>query len=81
MGTSQLRKLIDLMTFPDLELLVTSNGNLQLENIERRIVEKDGKYTTTFRLPRLRQSIRVNSGSWMPTREARTVVVIRPRRY
>ncbi len=79
-GTRTLRKLIELMTFPDLELLVTSNGHLQLENMVRQTVQKDEQLTNVFRLPRNRHMVRVYSGAWEP-KTVNTVVVIRPRRY
>ena len=80
-GTKQLRKLIDLMTFPDLELLVTSNGHLQLENLARKVMKTpDGQNTISFRRPRNRHMVKVYSGAWEP-KIVNTIVVVRPRRY
>jgi len=82
-GAKQLAKLIALMRFPDQELLVRSNGLLEVENISRIILEsKEGYRRTEFRKPRLSHSFRVDNNAWIG-KSARPVVtvIIRPRKF
>ena len=75
-GAQQLSRLIALMRFPDQELLVTSNGQLEVQNIARVLVNR----RTEFRQPRLKHSFRVDDGAWVPKKET-TTVVIKPRKF
>lgn len=79
-GAKQLSRLIQLMQFPDQELLVSANGQLEVQNIKRVIVQKNGHRTTTFRKPRLRHSFRINPESWLPTK-VKVTLVIKPRKF
>lgn len=81
-GAKQLSKLIALMQFPDHELLINSNGKLQVENIRRIILNKNGKQRTSFRKPRLEHSFKVDNGAWVTTTTRPMVtVVIKPRKF
>ncbi len=75
-GTKQLCKLVQQMEFPDQELLVYSNGQLDVSNIRR----VQGQKRTGFRKARLSLSIRVEDNAWCPKRPF-TTVVIRPRKF
>ena len=75
-GTKQLAKLVQLMEFPDQELLVKLNGDLEISNISRVMVKK----RTSFRKPRLSHSFRVDDNAWIPKQPFITVV-IKPRKY
>ena len=81
-GAKQLAKLIALMRFPDQELLIRSNGLLEVENISRIIKESKGQRRTAFRKPRLSHSFRVDDNAWIG-KSARPVVtvIIRPRKF
>ena len=79
-GASQLSKLIALMRFPDQELLITSNGHLEVQNIERYIKRTPTNIRTTFRQPRLKHSFRVDNKAWVP-KKATITVVIKPRKF
>jgi len=82
-GAKQLSKLIALMQFPDQELLVQSNGNLEVENISRVYVERGVGYCRTkYRKPRLSHSFRVGNNAWIG-KSAKPVVtvIIRPRKF
>ncbi|GAH01802.1 unnamed protein product, partial [marine sediment metagenome] len=81
-GAKQLHKLITLMRFPDEEILITSNGQLEVETIKRVIAQRDGKRRTNFRKPRLEHSFRVSNNAWLPkTSKPQTTVVIKPRKF
>ena len=75
-GVKQLGKMIVLMRFPDQELLIRSNGLLEVENIARVLI--NGR--TEFRKPRLRHSFRVDDKAWLPEGATR-VVVLKPRKF
>jgi len=79
-GAKQLGKLIALMCFPDQELLIRSNGLLEVENIERYIARKPTSVRTEFRKPRLSHSFRVDDKAWLPE-GATKVVVLKPRKF
>ena len=81
-GAKQLAKLIMLMRFPDEEILITSNGQLEVQTIKRVIVQRDGKRRTNFRKPRLEHSFRVSNNAWLnKTSKPQTTVVIKPRKF
>ena len=75
-GAKQLGKLIALMRFTNQELLITTNGWLEVENIARVLTNGH----TEFRKPRLRHSFRVDDGVWLP-KGATRVVVLKPRKF
>ena len=75
-GAKQLSRLIALMRFPDQELLITTNGRLEVENIARVLINKH----TEFRKPRLSHSFRVDDKAWLPE-GATKVVVLKPRKF
>lgn len=82
-GSKQLAELVRLMRFPDQELLIRSNGLLEVENIARILKEsKEGHYRTHFRKPRLSHSFRVDNNAWIG-KSAKPVVtvIIRPRKF
>jgi len=79
-GARQLSKLIALMRFPDQELLISSNGRLEVENIQRYMARKPTGVRTEFRQPRMRHSFRVDDGAWVEKRHT-TMVVIKPRKF
>ena len=79
-GAKQLGKLIALMCFPDQELLIRSNGLLEVENIERYIARKPTSVRTEFRKPRLSHSFRVDDKAWIAmSAKPAVTVIIRPR--
>lgn len=81
-GAKQLGRLIALMLFPDQELLITSNGRLEVQTIKRVIGQRDGKRRTNFRKPKLEHSFRVSDKAWLPkTSKPQTTVVIKPRKF
>lgn len=81
-GAKQFGKLIALMRFPDEEILVTSNGQLEVQTIKRVIVSRDGKRRTNFRKPKLEHSFRVSNNAWLKkTSKPQTTVVIKPRKF
>jgi len=82
-GAKQLAELVRLMRFPDQELLIRSNGLLEVENIARILKEsEEGHYRTHFRKPRLAHSFRVDNNAWIG-KSAKPVVtvIIRPRKF
>ena len=81
-GARQLGKLIALLRFPDQELHVSTNGHLEMRNIERYIARKPTSVRTEFRKARLEHSFRVDDGAWLPkTNKPMTTVVIKPRKF
>lgn len=81
-GAKQLSRLIALMQFPGQELLITSNGCLEVQTIQRVIAEKGGRRRTNFRKPRLEHSFRLGNNAWVPeTTRPRVTVIIRPRKF
>ena len=80
-GAKELRHLLTGLQFPDQELLMSSNGNLEVTNIERYIAMKNGVYRTEFRKARLQHSFRVCNKAWLKDRKVATTVVIRPKKY
>lgn len=81
-GAQQLRKLITLMKFPEQELLIKTNGCLEVHNIQRFITRRNGHLWTSFRKPRLQHSFRVSDKAWLPeTTKPKTTVIIRPRKF
>ncbi len=79
-GARQMAKLIALMRFPDQELHISSNGHLEVRNIERYIARKPTSVRTTFRKARLEHSFRVDDGAWVEKKHTVTVI-IKPRKY
>ena len=82
-GAKQSGKLIALMCFPDQELLIRSNGLLEVENIRRILKEsKEGHRRTEFRKPKRSHSFRVDNNAWIgKTAKPLTTVIIRPRKF
>jgi len=82
-GAKQLSKLITLMQFPDQELLVRNNGNLEIENISRVYVERGVGYCKTkYRKARLSHSFRVSDKAWLPeSAKPAITVIIKPKKY
>jgi hypothetical protein len=83
-GARTLGDIIKLMQFPNQELLISANGHLEFENIERYI-KKVGKYRRTeFRKPRRIQSFRILSDAWIPRArrgKQQVTAVIKPKKY
>lgn len=79
-GARQLAKLIALLRFPDHELLVKSNGQLEVQNLERYVSVREGNRRTEFRQPRLRHSFTVCNKAWIPSKTTVTVI-IKPRKF
>ena len=79
-GARQLSQLIKAMRFPDEELLVTSNGQLEMQNLKRVIVQRNGHRQTGFRKPKCAHMIRLERNAWVP-KNATTTVVIKPRKF
>ena len=79
-GAKQLSKLIALMRFPNQELLITANGQLEVKNIERYIARKPTSVCTNFKKARLEHSFRLGDKAWLPVK-ATTTVVIKPRKF
>ena len=82
-GSRQLSELVKLMCFPDQELLIRSNGLLEVENIARILKEsKEGHRRTEFRKPKMSHSFRVDNNAWIgKTAKPVTTVIIRPRKF
>jgi hypothetical protein len=81
-GSKPLRQLIITMCFPDEELLVTSNGHLEVQNIKRFIVNTNGQRKTHFRKPKRQHSFRLMNGAWLSkTATPKVTVVIKPRKF
>jgi hypothetical protein len=81
-GATQLSKLIALMRFPEHEVLITSNGKLEVQTIRRIMQTRNGQRRTGFRKSRLEHSFRVENGAWVTnTSRPRTTLVIKPRKY
>jgi len=81
-GAKQLAKLIVLMRFPDQELHISSNGQLEVRNMERYIARKPTSVRTEFRKPKLEHSFRVSNNAWLTkTSKPQTTVIIRPRKF
>ena len=80
-GAKTLRELIRLITFPDYEVLVTTNGQLECSNMERRLKRQpNGLNRTEFRKPRRTHSFRVSDKAWLPE-HPKTILVIKPKKY
>ena len=80
-GAHRLRELIRLMTFPDYEVLVTANGRLECQNMERVFKRlPNGLRRCGFRKPRLAHSFRVADKVWLPAQPKR-IIVIKPKKY
>ena len=79
-GTKNLFQLVRLMDFPDQELLINTNGKLEVQNIARYTVEKNGQRRTEFRLPRNRHYFNLCGGAWLP-KNITTLVVIKPKKF
>lgn len=79
-GARQLAELIKLMRFPGQELHISSNGWLEVRNIERYLARKPMSVRTEFRKAKLEHSFRVDDGAWVPKKAAITVV-IKPREF
>ena len=81
-GARQLAELVKLMRFPDQELLITSNGRLEVQTIKRVILQKDGQRRTGFRKSKLEHSFRVGDNAWIANSAKPVVtVIIRPRKF
>jgi len=79
-GAKQLADLVRLMRFPDQELLVSSNGLLEVRNIARVLVKRPQGIRTEFRKPKLEHSFRLANKAWLPEK-ATITVVIKPRKF
>jgi len=79
-GAKTLVRVINLMQFPDHELLIKANGKLEFENIARVYASKDGVRQCNFKLPRNRHHFSVFHGAWMP-KEVKSLAVLKPLRY
>lgn len=80
-GAHRLRELIRLMTFLDYEVLVTANGYLECQNMERLFKRlPNGLRRCGFRKPRLAHSFRVCDKAWLPTKP-KCIIVIKPKKY
>ena len=80
-GARQLRQLIGFLRFPDEELLIKSNGQLEVQNIKRIFVKNpDGTRRCNFRKPKLAHSFRLEPNAWVPDK-AKVVLVIKPRKF
>lgn len=80
-GARTLRELIRLMTFPDYEVLVTTNGHLECQNMVRVLKRQpNGLNRTEFRKPRRTHSFRVSDKAWLPNQPKR-IIVIKPKKY
>ena len=79
-GARQLIELVKLMRFPDQELLITSNGHLEVRNLERYLKRTATSVRTEFRKARLEHSFRVDNKAWLP-KKANITVVIKPRKF
>lgn len=83
-GAKTLGDIIKLMQFPNQELLISANGHLEFENIERYIKKVGKQKRTEFRKPRRIQSFRILSDAWIPVaRAGRQLItaVIKPKKY
>ena len=81
-GAKQLGELVKLMRFPDQELLVRSNGLLEVENIQRYIARKPTSVRTEFRKPRLSHSFRVDNKAWIgESKKPVITVIIKPKKF
>ena len=80
-GAKQLRQLLDCMSYPDEEFLVTNNGHLEVSNIKRILVTRNGQRRTAFRKPKLHHSFRVSNNAWLTGKKVTTTLVIRPRKF
>ena len=81
-GAKQLRLLLTYLEFPDQELLVSSNGQLEVSNVERFIVRKqDGTHRVSFRKPRCQHSFRVCNNAWLKDKKVTTTIVFKPKKY
>ena len=80
-GTRHLIEIIRNLKFPDQELLISANGKLEVQNIERYTRKKDGKPRTEFRLPRrCRHFFSLYNGAWLPD-NIKVMVVLKPRKF
>jgi len=80
-GAKQLRELIRLMVFPDYEVLVTNNGQLECQTMLRVFNrQSDGLRRCSFRKPRRPHSFRVGDKAWLPAHPKR-ILVIKPKKY
>lgn len=81
-GAKQLAELVQLMRFPDQELLIKASDRLEVENIARFIIKRSGNLRTEFRKPRLSHSFRVDNNAWLPkSSKPVNTVIIRPRKF
>ncbi len=80
-GARQLRDLIRLMAFPDYEVLVTTNGHVECQTMQRVFNrQSNGTRRCSFRKPRLAHSFRVADKAWLPE-HPKTILVIKPKKY
>ena len=80
-GTKNLIDLIRLLQFPDQELLISANGNLEVQNIQRFSRQRNGQVRTEFRLPRKnRHYFKLYPGAWVPE-IVNTIVVLKPKKF
>ena len=81
-GAKQLDELIKLMAFSDEEILVNCNGVLEVSNIKRVRIYKNGAYMTSFRSPKLAHSFRLNDQAWGNKPKSPVItLVIKPRKF
>lgn len=78
-GAKQLRQVISLVPCED--VLIRSNGSLEIETIERVIVRKPDNVKTSFRKPAHNWNyFRLFNNAWVP-KVVKTLVVLKPRKY
>jgi hypothetical protein len=79
-GAKQLRELVRLV--PSTDILIKSNGHLEMETIDRVTVRtKEGHLTNSFRKPkRFFSAFTINNKAWLPEL-VKTTVVLKPRKY
>lgn len=81
-GTKNLISLVRLMEFPDEELLIRTNGKLEVENIARtfRMNPAVGHRQCHFRAPRNRHFFSLCNNAWLPA-IIKTLVVLKPKKF
>lgn len=79
-GAKQLRELVRLV--PSTDVLVKSNGNLEMETIDRVTIRtSEGHLTNSFRKPKhYFSSFTIHNKAWLPE-NVKTTVVLKPRKY
>ena len=78
-GARQLRQLVNLV--PCRDVLIRSNGKLEVETIQRVIVRKPTSVKTSFRKPAHNWNyFSIFDKAWVPT-VIKTLVVLQPKKY